>query len=176
MARRSPAMRPVAASLSVWPKCRILPKAPRRARRNSFTAACAISKPMISSSCAMRLIEREILMRKAPHLVWPLRLVLPHVEAQRPRWMIRLGLLLYDHLAPPPLLESSESIDLRQSSGRRGVEARIIAMPSPIPIAAAMMRASSSPIFWRRASRRADFRAARTHRRRASRRLLAIEA
>ena len=35
------------------------------------------------------LIEREILMRKAPHLVWPLRLVLPYVETQRPRWMSR---------------------------------------------------------------------------------------
>jgi len=43
--------------------------------------------------------EREILMAKAPHLVAPLRLVLPHVPGLRPRWMIRLGLFLYDHLA-----------------------------------------------------------------------------
>ena len=59
------------------------------------------------------LIEREILMRKAPHLVWPLRLVLPYVETQRPRWMIRLGLFLYDHLARRRVLEASEAIDLR---------------------------------------------------------------
>jgi glycerol-3-phosphate dehydrogenase len=55
--------------------------------------------------------EREILMAKAPHLVWPLRLVLPHVPGLRPRWMIRLGLLLYDHLAPRRQLAASESID-----------------------------------------------------------------
>jgi len=59
------------------------------------------------------LIEREILMRKAPHLVSPLRLVLPHVASQRPRWMIRLGLFLYDHLARREVLEGSRSIDLR---------------------------------------------------------------
>jgi len=58
------------------------------------------------------LIEREILMRKAPHLVWPLRLVLPHVMSQRPRWMIRLGLFFYDHLARRETLEGSKSISL----------------------------------------------------------------
>jgi len=55
--------------------------------------------------------EREILMAKAPHLVWPLRLVLPHVPGLRPRWMIRLGLFLYDHLAARRRLAASESID-----------------------------------------------------------------
>jgi glycerol-3-phosphate dehydrogenase len=59
------------------------------------------------------LIEREILMRRTPHLVWPLRLVLPYVEGQRPRWMIRLALLFYDHLAPRKILRPSEAIDLR---------------------------------------------------------------
>src|SRR5215475_10541813 len=56
--------------------------------------------------------EREILMAKAPHLVWPLRLVLPHVPGQRPRWMIRAGLFLYDHLAARKTLAGSEAIDL----------------------------------------------------------------
>lgn len=59
------------------------------------------------------LLEREILMAKAPHLVWPLRLVLPHVSSQRPRWMIRLGLLFYDYLAPRKVLPASQAIDLR---------------------------------------------------------------
>lgn len=59
------------------------------------------------------LIEREILMRRSPHLVWPLRLVLPYVASQRPRWMIRLGLLFYDHLASRKVLRRSEAIDLR---------------------------------------------------------------
>lgn len=60
------------------------------------------------------LLEREILMAKAAHLVWPLRLVLPHVANQRPRWMIRLGLLFYDHLARRKVLQRSESIDLHR--------------------------------------------------------------
>ncbi len=60
------------------------------------------------------LLEREVLMRRTPHLVWPLRLVLPHVESQRPRWLIRLGLLFYDHLAPRRILQRSEAIDLRR--------------------------------------------------------------
>jgi glycerol-3-phosphate dehydrogenase len=57
--------------------------------------------------------EREVLMAKAPHLVWPLRLVLPHVPGLRPRWMIRLGLSFYDHLAARRRLAASESIDFR---------------------------------------------------------------
>ena len=57
--------------------------------------------------------EREILMAKTPHLVWPIRLVLPHVPGLRPRWMIRLGLLLYDHLAPRKRLAASEAVDFR---------------------------------------------------------------
>jgi len=58
--------------------------------------------------------EREILMAKAPHLVWPIRLVLPHVPALRPRWMIRLGLVFYDFLARRRKLPGSQSIDLRK--------------------------------------------------------------
>jgi glycerol-3-phosphate dehydrogenase len=53
-------------------------------------------------------------MRRTPHLVWPLRLVLPYVASQRPRWMIRLGLLFYDHLARRKILQRSEAIDLRR--------------------------------------------------------------
>ena len=44
------------------------------------------------------LAEREVLLRAAPHIIWPLRFVLPHQSHLRPAWMIRLGLLLYDHL------------------------------------------------------------------------------
>src|SRR5947209_10337740 len=44
------------------------------------------------------LIEREVLLRQAPHLVQPLTFVLPHEPHLRPAWMIRAGLLLYDHL------------------------------------------------------------------------------
>jgi len=58
------------------------------------------------------LLEREILMAKARHLVSPLRLVLPHVPGLRPRWVLRLGLFLYDHLAKRNTLPASESLRL----------------------------------------------------------------
>jgi len=44
------------------------------------------------------LIEREVLLRAAPHLVRSLRIVLPHHKGLRPKWMLRLGLFMYDHL------------------------------------------------------------------------------
>jgi glycerol-3-phosphate dehydrogenase len=43
--------------------------------------------------------ERDILLRTAPHIVRPLRFVLPHAKAIHPRWMIRAGLYLYDLFA-----------------------------------------------------------------------------
>jgi len=61
------------------------------------------------------LLEREILMRKAPHLVKPIRLVLPHVPGQRPLWMIGIGLFLYDHLARRNTLPRSSLLRLGQS-------------------------------------------------------------
>ena len=59
------------------------------------------------------LIEREVLLRSAPHIMWPMRFVMPHDKGQRPAWMIRAGLLAYDFLAKRELLEGSGSIDLR---------------------------------------------------------------
>jgi glycerol-3-phosphate dehydrogenase len=58
------------------------------------------------------LIEREVLLRAAPHIIWPLRFVLPHSRDQRPAWMIWLGLLLYDHLGGRKLLPKSRRLDL----------------------------------------------------------------
>jgi glycerol-3-phosphate dehydrogenase len=40
-----------------------------------------------------------VLLKGAPHIMWPLRFVMPHDPSMRPVWMIRLGLFLYDHLA-----------------------------------------------------------------------------
>nr|WP_119155309.1 glycerol-3-phosphate dehydrogenase [Caldimonas tepidiphila] len=60
------------------------------------------------------LAEREVLLRSAPHLMRPLRFVMPHEPAMRPAWMIRAGLFLYDHLARRELLPASEGIDLRR--------------------------------------------------------------
>ena len=53
-------------------------------------------------------------MRAAPHVIWPLRFVLPHHKALRPRWLIRLGLFLYDHIGGRKLLPSSHSVDLSE--------------------------------------------------------------
>jgi glycerol-3-phosphate dehydrogenase len=59
------------------------------------------------------LAEREVLLRAAPHIVWPLRFVLPHHAGLRPWWLVRLGLLLYDHLGGRKILAPSRGIDLR---------------------------------------------------------------
>ncbi len=58
------------------------------------------------------LIEREVLLRAAPHIIRPLTFVLPHSPEQRPAWMIRLGLFLYDHLGGRNMLPGSTSVDL----------------------------------------------------------------
>jgi glycerol-3-phosphate dehydrogenase len=58
------------------------------------------------------LIEREVLLQAAPHIIWPLRFVLPHHDGLRPRWMIRLGLFLYDHLGGRKILPPTRSVDL----------------------------------------------------------------
>src|SRR5579872_5916943 len=58
--------------------------------------------------------EREVLLRAAPHIIWPMRFVLPHSPAQRPAWMIRLGLLLYDHLGRRRTLPPARRLDLRR--------------------------------------------------------------
>ncbi len=44
------------------------------------------------------LLEREVLWGIAPHIIWPLRFVLPYHRKLRPRWLLRLGLFLYDHI------------------------------------------------------------------------------
>jgi glycerol-3-phosphate dehydrogenase len=62
------------------------------------------------------LIEREVLLRAAPHIIWPLRFVLPHHKGLRPRWLVRLGLFLYDHLGGRKLLPPTRSIDLRHDA------------------------------------------------------------
>lgn len=64
------------------------------------------------SLVAKALREREVLLRSAPHIMWPLRFVLPHAPHLRPAWMIRLGLFLYDHLARRELLPGSHGLRL----------------------------------------------------------------
>jgi glycerol-3-phosphate dehydrogenase len=61
------------------------------------------------------LMERERLLAIAPHIIWPMRFVLPHHVGLRPRWMLRLGLFLYDSLGGRKLLPRARSIDLAHS-------------------------------------------------------------
>src|ERR1700726_2979773 len=65
------------------------------------------------------LIEREILWQIAPHIIRPLRFVLPHHDGLRPAWLLRLGLFLYDHIGGRKLLPATRSVDLtRDEVGR----------------------------------------------------------
>ncbi|NVK17692.1 MAG: glycerol-3-phosphate dehydrogenase [Methylocystaceae bacterium] len=59
------------------------------------------------------LIEREVLLRNAPHLISPLRFVLPHKKGMRPAWFLRLGLFLYDHLGGREILEGTTTLNLQ---------------------------------------------------------------
>jgi glycerol-3-phosphate dehydrogenase len=60
------------------------------------------------------LIEREVLLRIAPHIMWPLRFVLPHHKGLRPAWLLRLGLFLYDNLGGRKILPGTKTLDLRK--------------------------------------------------------------
>src|SRR5712672_4220174 len=58
------------------------------------------------------LIEREVMLRMAPHLIRPMRFVLPAEPGLRPAWQLRLGLFVYDHLGGRKILPSTRSVDL----------------------------------------------------------------
>ena len=62
---------------------------------------------------AESLRERERLWQAAPHIIWPMRFLLPHHKALRPRWLLRLGLFIYDHLGGRKLLPKARRVDLR---------------------------------------------------------------
>ena len=68
------------------------------------------------------LVEREVLLRAAPHIIWPLRFVLPHHRGLRPWPVIRLGLFFYDHLGGRRILPPTRSLDLRRDPAGRGLK------------------------------------------------------
>jgi glycerol-3-phosphate dehydrogenase len=76
------------------------------------------------------LAEREVLLRAAPHIIWPLRFILPFRSGGRPWWMLRAALFIYDHLGGRHLLPPTRMLDLRddpageplQDDLRRGFE------------------------------------------------------
>lgn len=58
--------------------------------------------------------EREVLVKAAPHIIYPMRFIMPHCRDLRPAWLIRLGLFFYDHLSRRELLPASRGIQLRR--------------------------------------------------------------
>ena len=68
--------------------------------------------------------EREVLLASAPHLIRPLRFVMPHDAHLRPMFEIRAGLFLYDHLAPRKRLAASKAVDLRRHPAGSGLDPR----------------------------------------------------
>ena len=61
------------------------------------------------------LIEREVLLKAAPHIIWPMRFVLPHSPEQRPAWLVRLGLAIYDNLGGRQRLPGTRRLDLHKA-------------------------------------------------------------
>ena len=72
------------------------------------------------------LIERERLLNIAPHIIWPLRFVLPHDNGLRPKWMLRLGLFLYDNLGGRKLLPPTRTVNLREPPHAKVLEDRLV--------------------------------------------------
>jgi glycerol-3-phosphate dehydrogenase len=65
------------------------------------------------------LMERERLWAIAPHIIRPLRFVLPHHAGLRPAWLLRLGLFLYDHIGGRKLLPATRTLDLAHDAAGR---------------------------------------------------------
>ena len=61
------------------------------------------------------LIERERLWAIAPHIIWPLRFILPHQKGIHPAWLVRLGLFLYDHIGGRKLLPATRTVNLKNA-------------------------------------------------------------
>nr|WP_274709275.1 glycerol-3-phosphate dehydrogenase [Nitratireductor luteus] len=69
------------------------------------------------------LMEREVLWRNAPHIIWPMRFVLPLHKGMRPGWLIRLGLFLYDHIGGRKLLPATRTLDMRSDAAGKPLKA-----------------------------------------------------
>ncbi|MEP0393295.1 MAG: glycerol-3-phosphate dehydrogenase [Erythrobacter sp.] len=72
------------------------------------------------------LIERERILKIAPHIVWPMRFVLPHDKGLRPKWLLRLGLFFYDNLGGRKLLPATKTVNLREGPHAQTLEDRLV--------------------------------------------------
>jgi len=68
--------------------------------------------------------ERERLWGMAPHIVWPLRFVLPQTQSPRPGWMVRIGLFLYDHIGGRKRLPATQTVNLAKAPQGEGLANR----------------------------------------------------
>lgn len=68
------------------------------------------------------LTEREVLWAMAPHIIRPLRFILPYHSGLRPAWMLRLGLFLYDHLGGRKLLPATKTLNLETDPAGRALK------------------------------------------------------
>lgn len=68
--------------------------------------------------------EREVMLRAAPHIIWPMRFVLPYDKGLRPAWMLRTGLFLYDHIGGREMLPGSKSLKLNKAPHKGVLESR----------------------------------------------------
>lgn len=69
--------------------------------------------------------EREVLLHSAPHIIRPMRFVLPVDEGMRPAWFLRLGLFLYDHLGSRSILPGTKSLDLLKDVRGKPLQKRL---------------------------------------------------
>lgn len=69
------------------------------------------------------LIEREVLLRSAPHIIWPMRFVLPYDKGLRPAWMLRVGLFIYDYMGGRKLLPPTKTVKFNQDKFKDILEA-----------------------------------------------------
>ncbi|MBH5321844.1 glycerol-3-phosphate dehydrogenase [Aurantiacibacter sediminis] len=68
--------------------------------------------------------ERETVWQIAPHIVWPMRFILPVTDGMRPRWMLRAGLFLYDHIGGKGRLKNTSSVNLKKHAAGAVLEKR----------------------------------------------------
>ncbi|MFK5979049.1 MAG: glycerol-3-phosphate dehydrogenase [Rhizobiaceae bacterium] len=68
------------------------------------------------------LMEREVIWKMAPHIVKPLRFILPHHKGLRPKWLLRLGLFFYDYIGGRKLLPASTSVDLQSDEAGKSLK------------------------------------------------------
>ena len=120
--------------------------------------------------------ERETLWRIAPHIIWPLRFVLPHHQGLRPAWLLRLGLFLYDHLGARDLLPPTRDSAPAPRSGGRAAEARVQHRLRIFRLLGRGLPAGRAERARRRRSRRVDRAAHSLHHGAAGRRRLAFDA